>query len=227
MSRQWFPLYVNDYMGDTMRFTTEEHGAYILILIDYWAQQRPPPDDDRVLRQIAKVSRHKWMKISPILRSKFCIENGVWKHRRIEEEMEKAKSYSKIQAERRKGKTGATKNRRKTDGLSTDKPPTPTPTKQHSVSKDTADDGPLDLDALLYREGKKLLGKNRGAMLTKLKAAVGLMDALKVIETAQRKDDPAAYVAGACKRGGDRQTEQDRAQAAIKEIFDHGRSAAH
>lgn len=128
MSRQWFPLYVNDYMGDTMRFTTEEHGAYILILIDYWSQQKAPPDDDEVLREIAKVSRHKWSKISQKIREKFCIENGAWKHRRIEEEIEKANRYSKIQSDRRKGKTAENENRRLSDGCSTDKPPTPTNT---------------------------------------------------------------------------------------------------
>src|SRR5699024_9631718 len=41
----WMPLYVRDYLGATSRLTTEQHGAYMLLIMDDWLNG-PPPDDE-------------------------------------------------------------------------------------------------------------------------------------------------------------------------------------
>ena len=51
----WMPLYIGDYLADTSRLTTEQHGAYLLLLMDYWRSGRLP-DNDQVLSQITKMS---------------------------------------------------------------------------------------------------------------------------------------------------------------------------
>lgn len=58
------PLYVGDYLGDTQRLTTEQHGAYLLLILDYW-RNGPAPDDDLVLQQITKLNKAGWKKTPP------------------------------------------------------------------------------------------------------------------------------------------------------------------
>lgn len=102
----WMPLYVADYLADTQRLTTEHHGAYLLLIFDYW-RNGPPPDDEAVLAQITKLDRAKWRKARPVLARMFQIENGVWRHSRIERELSRSGEIS----EKRKaaGKAGAAK----------------------------------------------------------------------------------------------------------------------
>lgn len=100
------PLYVGDYLADTQRLTCEQHGAYLLLIMDYW-RNGSPPDDDDILAQIAKLDRAKWRKYRPVLARMFNIENGLWQHKRIDAELARAGSIS----EKRKaaGKAGAAK----------------------------------------------------------------------------------------------------------------------
>lgn len=89
MSRPWFPFYVGDYTRDTARLTTEAHGAYLLLMLDYWVNGAPP-DDDETLSTITKLPLTTWKKRRPVLAKFFRVEGGVWFHGRIEKEREKA-----------------------------------------------------------------------------------------------------------------------------------------
>lgn len=85
----WMPLYVGDYLADTQRLTTEQHGAYLLLLMDYW-RNGPPPDDDAVLATITRLSLQQWRRIRPILEPHFQIQGGRWTHKRVERELAEA-----------------------------------------------------------------------------------------------------------------------------------------
>lgn len=98
----WMPFYIGDYLGDTQRLTTEQHGAYILLILDYW-RNGPAPDDDDVLIQITKLERARWKKHRAVLSKLFRIENGEWRHKRIDEELVNARSN----ADRRSAKAKA------------------------------------------------------------------------------------------------------------------------
>lgn len=86
----WMPFNIGDYLKDTARFDTITHGAYILLILDYWVSGEPLPDDDHQLRNITKISSHNWKKIRPLIEKKFIVKDGLWHHKRIDEELDRA-----------------------------------------------------------------------------------------------------------------------------------------
>lgn len=89
----WMPLYVADYLADTSRLTTEQHGAYMLIIMDYW-RNGAPPDDDAVLASITKMAIPQWKKAAGSIRAFFAKVDGKLVHKRVEAERQKASGIS-------------------------------------------------------------------------------------------------------------------------------------
>jgi len=89
MNRIWFPFYVGDYIKTTARLTTEAHGAYLLLMLDYWARGSPP-DDNNVLATITRLPVNRWItKVRPLLVGFFEVADGVWRHRRRSQSAER------------------------------------------------------------------------------------------------------------------------------------------
>lgn len=86
MSPPWMPLYVADYLADTGHLGAAEHGAYLMLIMQYW-QKGGLPDDDRQLARIARMTDRAWSATKPILQPLFL---DGWKHARIERELAKA-----------------------------------------------------------------------------------------------------------------------------------------
>lgn len=97
----WMPLYIADYLADTTRLTTEQHGAYLLLIMDYW-RNGPLPDDDGALSQITRMQPAAWKKNRVMLVRLFRIEDGEWRHKRIDEELIEAAANAKKFADRAK-----------------------------------------------------------------------------------------------------------------------------
>jgi uncharacterized protein YdaU (DUF1376 family) len=89
----YMPVVIGDYLKDTMRLTTEQHGAFFLILLDYWTKGAPP-DDDETLASIARLPLDRWQKARPVLASFFKVEGGRWLNKRAEEELAAARAKS-------------------------------------------------------------------------------------------------------------------------------------
>ena len=85
----WMPLFIGDYLSDTTRLTTEQHGAYLLLIMDYW-MNGPLPNDDRTLAQICRMSFDAWSNSSSILRAFFEAKHKRLHHKRIDFEKEAA-----------------------------------------------------------------------------------------------------------------------------------------
>jgi uncharacterized protein YdaU (DUF1376 family) len=100
----WMPLYIGDYLADTSRLSTEQHGAYLLILMDYW-RNGPPLDDDEELASITKLPLAQWRKHAAKLRGFFSVEAGRLVQKRADEERGKAGLVSSKRSQA--GKAGA------------------------------------------------------------------------------------------------------------------------
>jgi uncharacterized protein YdaU (DUF1376 family) len=81
----WMPVFIGDYLADTMHLSTEQHGAYLLLLFHLW-RRGTLPDDDGALAQITGLSRNAWSQTRPVLAEFFQIHDGLWRHGRVERE---------------------------------------------------------------------------------------------------------------------------------------------
>jgi uncharacterized protein YdaU (DUF1376 family) len=84
----WMPLVIGDYLKDTTRLNTEQHGAYLLLIMSYWVNG-PPADDDDELAAVTGLDLKTWRRHRDKLAKFFRIEGGVWRHKRVEEELER------------------------------------------------------------------------------------------------------------------------------------------
>ena len=89
----WMPLYIGDYLADTMHLSGPEHGAYLLLIMHYW-RTGPLPDDDRQLAAIARTARKAWLEIGPTVRAFFRSEGGRLHHGRIDAELQAAREIT-------------------------------------------------------------------------------------------------------------------------------------
>jgi uncharacterized protein YdaU (DUF1376 family) len=90
------PVYIGDYLADTMHLSTEQHGAYLLLLFHLW-RRGLVHDDDAALAQITGLSKSAWSNHRPALAAFFEIREGLWHHGRVERERTRvaAKQHAK------------------------------------------------------------------------------------------------------------------------------------
>ena len=89
----YIQLYVADYLADTMHLTTEDHGAYLLLIFNYWQTGKAIPK--KRLPSVTRMSNERWADVEDTLKE-FFIETptGEWFHPRIEADLEKVKGKS-------------------------------------------------------------------------------------------------------------------------------------
>lgn len=103
----YMQLYIADYLADTMHLSTEEHGAYLLLMFNYWQTGKPIPKNR--LAKIARLSNERWTSVEQTLNEYFNDNGKEWVHDRIEFDLEavRAKQIQRSEA----GKTSAMKRR--------------------------------------------------------------------------------------------------------------------
>jgi uncharacterized protein YdaU (DUF1376 family) len=80
------PFYIGDYMRNTAHLTTEQHGAYLLLIFHCWEYGKLP-ETAKGRASIAKLSANRWKFVGPVV-EKFFRPDGT--HKRVDEEREKA-----------------------------------------------------------------------------------------------------------------------------------------
>ena len=107
-NRAWMPFYIGDYMAGTGHLSTVQHGAYLLLIFQYWAKGGLP-DDDTQLANITRLPLKDWMHHRPTLQAFF---HDGWRHRRLEAELHRMTViHEKKVAAGSKGGTVASINR--------------------------------------------------------------------------------------------------------------------
>jgi len=104
------PVFIGDYLADTMHLSTEQHGAYLLLLFHLW-RRGSLHDDDGTLAQITGLTSTAWSQARPVLADFFQIHDGLWRHGRVERErirvaakQQSNSKQAKLAAARRWGK---------------------------------------------------------------------------------------------------------------------------
>lgn len=110
--RPFMQLYVSDFIGDTLHLSTEQIGAYMLMLMAMWNAGGSLPDDDAKVARVVRMSVKKWRAISDDLMVYFDRSEGLITHNRLTKELQKSerKSQSRASAGAKGGAAKALKN---------------------------------------------------------------------------------------------------------------------
>jgi uncharacterized protein YdaU (DUF1376 family) len=111
--RPFMQLYVSDFIGDTLHLSTEQIGAYMLLLMAMWNAGGRLPNDDAKLARVVRMSVKKWKAIEADLIGFFDVTDGEIYHNRLTKELQKSerKSQSRADAGAKGGSAKALKDK--------------------------------------------------------------------------------------------------------------------
>lgn len=92
-------LYVADYLGDTRHLTTEQHGAYLLLLMAMWRAGGALPNDPAKLARMVGLTPVRWGKIAADVLAFFAVDADRLTHKRVTAELQKAQRTSEARSE--------------------------------------------------------------------------------------------------------------------------------
>lgn len=116
----YMPLWIPDYLADTKHLSTEQHGAYLLLLMSMWVHDGSLPRDDAKLSRIVGMSLKRWYRISDDVLGLFITnaDTQTISHKRVSKELRKIAVKSEVrQTAGRKGGS-APKKRAPVEGVS-------------------------------------------------------------------------------------------------------------
>lgn len=126
-------LYVADYLGDTRHLTTEQHGAYLLLLMAMWRAGGKLPADDEKLARIAGLALARWKRTCGDVMAFFTLVNGEITQKRLAAEIKKSqeKSQKRAEAGRLGGQAKSLKNNDEAEANATVLPQHSSDTRSH------------------------------------------------------------------------------------------------
>lgn len=109
------PMYWDAYLADTTHLTTEEHGAYLLLLGAMWRRNGTVPDDDKDNARILGLTKGKWLKIKQRLSDFLIYENNHISQKKLQKTWKKTQET--IQKNRQNGAKGGRPKTNKNNDL--------------------------------------------------------------------------------------------------------------
>jgi uncharacterized protein YdaU (DUF1376 family) len=85
----YMQLYIADYLADTMHLNAAQHGAYLLLIMNYWQRGKPLQNNDERLANVACMSAKDWSKNRDIIAEFFTVTDEEWVHGRVELDLER------------------------------------------------------------------------------------------------------------------------------------------
>jgi uncharacterized protein YdaU (DUF1376 family) len=90
----YMQLYVADYLADTAHLNAAQHGAYLLLLMNYWQRGKALRNDNGRLANVARMSNEEWNVNREVLEEFFEVTDEEWIHHRVEKDLEAVRSKS-------------------------------------------------------------------------------------------------------------------------------------
>lgn len=124
----FMPLWVADFLGDTLDLDAKELGAYMLILMTLWQRNGVLSDDQKKLKRVSRIGRD-WPKVWAEIGRYFIHENGTITNKRLTQELQKvaAKRAANAQSGARGGRAKALKYKERALANATISPKQPEP----------------------------------------------------------------------------------------------------
>lgn len=173
-------LYVADYLGDTRHLSTEQHGAYLLLLMSMWRAGGRLPNDDQKLARIAGLSLTKWRRIAGDVMEFFTIVGDEITQKRLASEIEKAKEKSQKRAiaGAKGGTAKSQKNKETPVANATAMPQHSSDTRYQSIPEPIGSEAnppptPVDLKSEIFGPCLKWLAEHTDTTTAKVRPLVG------------------------------------------------------
>lgn len=91
-TRTWYPHYIDDFNRKTGHLSLAERGAYRALIDAYWSRQGPLPADDKALCRLICAFPDEWAEVRENVLAFFIQKDGKLFHKRIDEEIRRAKA---------------------------------------------------------------------------------------------------------------------------------------
>lgn len=88
----WMPIYVGDYLKDTGGLSIAEHGAYFKLMMTYWQKGCLEHCLEQCIRIAGAYNQAERDAVANVIRKFFVVDGEVLRNKRLDEELEKARS---------------------------------------------------------------------------------------------------------------------------------------
>jgi len=151
------PFYPADYLKDTRHLTPAQHGAYLLLILEYWIKGKLPPED-RQLARIVGMRVAEWREAKPTIQAFF---HDGWNHKRLDKERANAevKHSARQAAGKRGGISKAKAKQTASNALASSSQPQSDSDADASETRARADDWPNDYRELFWQLYPHKIGK--------------------------------------------------------------------